>query len=120
MRCGWRWLSPSFRSAAPPRRSSGGAANGGGAISKNKQARRAVVGIAGPARRGIWLLRRGVAPQVLPQVAPQVGVDGERRVVLEARAVDLKVLHHTLHVVAGLHERDALDPVDGIELRVAR
>src|SRR3977135_2311141 len=53
-------------------------------------------------------------------VAPQVGVDGERRVIAEARTVELHVLHHALHVVAGFHERDALDPVDGIDLRVAR
>jgi len=37
----------------------------------------------------------------------------------EASAVDLQVLHYTLHVVAGLSEWDALDPVDRVDLRVA-
>src|SRR6516164_4042368 len=75
--------------------------------------------------------KRGSAPEpecaaasvrggVAAQVAPQVGIGGERRLVAEARAIDLHVLHHALHVVAGFHERDALDPVDGIDLRVAR
>src|SRR5712691_9951711 len=53
------------------------------------------------------------------RAAAQVGLDDERRVVAEARAIDLHVLHHALHVVAGLHERDALDPVDRIDLGVA-
>ncbi len=49
-----------------------------------------------------------------------VAVDGKRGAAAEARAVDQHVLHHALHVVAGLHERDALDPVDGVDLGVAR
>ena len=49
---------------------------------------------------GKWLLRRSVTSQV--------GIDGERRLGAEARAIDLKVLHHALHIVAGLHERGAL------------
>src|SRR6266446_7501571 len=38
----------------------------------------------------------------------------------EARAVDLQILHDPLDVVARLGERDALDPVDGIDLGIAR
>src|SRR5207253_203958 len=49
-----------------------------------------------------------------------VGVDGKRRIGAEARAIDLKVLHHALDVVAGLHERNALDPVDRIDFGIAR
>src|SRR5262245_52513437 len=41
MRCGWRWWSRYFRSAAPSRKSSGDAVNGGGAISNDEQVRRA-------------------------------------------------------------------------------
>src|SRR5262249_61534071 len=50
----------------------------------------------------------------------RVGLDGERGVAAEACAIDLYVLHHALHIVAGFHERDALDPVYGIDLWVAR
>ena len=38
----------------------------------------------------------------------------DRSICVEARAVDLQV-----HVVAGLSEWDALDPVDRVDLRVA-
>jgi hypothetical protein len=43
----------------------------------------------------------------------------DRCVGVEASAVDLQVLHYTLHVIAGLSEWDALDPVDRVDLRVA-
>src|SRR5262249_16638035 len=69
-----------------------------------------------PGQRAAASVRGSVAAQV----APQVGIGDERRLVAKARAIDLHVLHHPLHVVAGFHERDALDPVDGIDLRVAR
>src|SRR5262249_23477372 len=65
---------------------------------------------------GARSLRRGVAAQL----TPQVGIGDERRRGAETRAINLHVLHHPLHVVAGFHEWDALDPVDGIDLRVAR
>ena len=45
---------------------------------------------------------------------------GHRSVGVKARAVGLKILHYTLHIVAGLGEGDALDPVDGIDPRIAR
>src|SRR5216683_7575934 len=38
----------------------------------------------------------------------------------EPRAVDLQILHDPLDVVARLGERDALDPVGGIDLGIAR
>ena len=38
----------------------------------------------------------------------------------EARTVDLQVLQHTLYVVARLGDRDALDPVDRVDLGIAR
>src|ERR1700687_3522700 len=51
--------------------------------------------------------------------AVQVGLD-RRGAGAEARAVDLQVLHDAQDVVARLGERDALDPVDGIDLGIAR
>ena len=35
-------------------------------------------------------------------------------------AIDLQILHDTLHVVARLGERDALDPIDRIDFGIAR
>src|SRR5207245_2352613 len=52
--------------------------------------------------------------------AAQVGLDLQPRAAAEAGAVNLKVLHDPLHVVARLGERDQLDPVDRVDLRVAR
>jgi hypothetical protein len=43
----------------------------------------------------------------------------DRGISVEARAVDLQVLHYTLHIVASLGDWDALDPVDRVDLRVA-
>jgi hypothetical protein len=51
--------------------------------------------------------------------AVQVGPD-RRGAGAEARAVNLQVLHDTLHVVAGLGEWDALHPINGIDLGIAR
>jgi hypothetical protein len=45
---------------------------------------------------------------------------GRRSVGPKARAIGLKILHHALHVVAGLGERDALNPVDCIDPGFAR
>jgi hypothetical protein len=40
--------------------------------------------------------------------------------VKKARAIGLKILHYALHVVTGLGEGDALNPVDGIDAGIAR
>ena len=42
------------------------------------------------------------------------------RAAAEAGAIDLQVLHDPLHVVARLRERNALDPVDRVDLGIAR
>src|SRR5437660_5982243 len=52
--------------------------------------------------------------------ATQVSLDQDVGAAAEAVAVDLHVLHHALDVVARLRERDALDPVDRIDLGIAR
>jgi hypothetical protein len=52
--------------------------------------------------------------------AVQVGLDLQPRPAAEAGAIDLQVLHDPLHVVAGLGERDLLDPVDRVDLGIAR
>ena len=52
--------------------------------------------------------------------AAQIGLDLQPRAAAEAGAVDLKVLHDPLHVVARLGERDQLDPVDRVDLGIAR
>src|SRR5207253_1551432 len=51
---------------------------------------------------------------------PDVGFDRQRRVVCKAGAIDLIVLHYALNVIARLHERNALDPVDRIDTWIAR
>src|SRR6516165_2642024 len=51
--------------------------------------------------------------------AMQVGLDQELRAAAETDAVDLKILQHALDVIARFGERDALDPVDRIDLRIA-
>ena len=50
----------------------------------------------------------------------QVGFDLELGPAAEPRAIDLQVLHDPLHVVARLGERDLLDPVDRVDLGIAR
>src|ERR1700733_3787449 len=52
--------------------------------------------------------------------AVQVGLDEEPRIVAEAGAIDLHILDNTLHVVARFRNWDALDPVDRIDLWIAR
>src|SRR5947209_7490049 len=51
--------------------------------------------------------------------APEIGLDGESRRA-EAGAVDLQVLHQALDVVARLGEGDELNPIDHVDLGVAR
>jgi hypothetical protein len=50
----------------------------------------------------------------------QVGFDLEPGPAAEPRAIDLQVLHDPLHVVPRLGERDQLDPVDRVDLGIAR
>src|SRR5262249_28448262 len=62
-------------------------------------------------------------PQIMVSIyaaAAQVGLDQQLRATAEAYTVDLQVLEHPLYVVARLRERDALHPIDWIDLRVAR
>src|SRR5829696_4150408 len=66
-----------------------------------------------PSALGAVLLNDGAPPQV------DLGKEGAA-VAAEAIAVDLEVLEHALHVVSRLREWDALDPVDHIDVRLAR
>lgn len=50
----------------------------------------------------------------------QVGFDLQLGPTAEPRAVDLHVLHDTPNIVPRLGERDLLDPVDRIDLWIAR
>ena len=68
---------------------------------------------------GNGLYQNRIGPRPHWRRAMQVGLHG-RGAGAEARTIDLQVLHHTLHVVARLRERDAFDPVDRIDLRIAR
>src|SRR5215813_8210950 len=66
------------------------------------------------------LIRRGLLRTRLDRrSAMQVGL-GRRGAGTEAHAVDLQVLDDPLDVVARLGERDALDPVDRIDLGIER
>src|SRR4051794_4991898 len=69
--------------------------------------------------------RELVTPEALWQslgggAAAQIGLDQEARTAAELRAIDLHVLEHALDVVARLGEWDAFDPVDRVDIRVAR
>src|SRR5712671_5860894 len=57
---------------------------------------------------------------VCGRAAPQVGLDHQARSVPELGAVDLHVLDHALDVVARFREGDALDPIDRIDIGIAR
>ena len=52
--------------------------------------------------------------------AAQVGFDLQLRAPAKAGAIDLQVLHDALDIVARLGDRDALDPVDRVDLGIAR
>src|SRR5260221_3947484 len=64
------------------------------------------------ARRNMGLFQAGASTQV--------GLDLQPRSAAESRAIDLQILHHPLHIVAGLGERDQFDPVDGVDLGIPR
>ena len=50
----------------------------------------------------------------------QVGFDLKLGPAAEPRAIDLQILHDPLHVVPRLGERDLFDPIDGVDLGIAR
>src|SRR5262245_15488225 len=54
------------------------------------------------------------------RAAADVRLEHQLGAAAEAHAIDLQVLQDALDVVAGLGERNALDPVDRIDARVAR
>ena len=56
------------------------------------------------------------------RAAAHVVLDQQRHggIVIETRAVDLQVFQHALDIVAGLREGDALDPVDRVDIGIAR
>src|ERR1700751_3197672 len=58
-------------------------------------------------------------PRRLHCAATQVGLDQELRAAAETNAVDLEIFQHALDVIARFGERDALDPVDRIDLGIA-
>src|ERR1700749_2685478 len=51
--------------------------------------------------------------------AAQIGLDHQAGAAAEPSAIDLNVLDDALHVVARLGERDALDPIDRVDLGIA-
>src|ERR1700686_4800945 len=73
------------------------------------------------ALRSIRGTRQANATSLFDAGAPvQVGLDLEPRAAAESETIDLQVLHDPLHVIAGLGERDQLDPVDRVDLGIAR
>ena len=60
------------------------------------------------------------AAPAVRRAALEVGFDHKAARAVETGAIDLKILHDALDVIARLGDRDALDPVDRIDLRVAR
>src|SRR5262245_22947390 len=64
--------------------------------------------------------RRGCGVSLARGPALEVGFDHELAAATEARAVDLQVLHDARDIIAGLGDRDPLDPVHRIDMRIAR
>src|SRR5215467_7265729 len=56
----------------------------------------------------------------LQRTSPQVRPNGKMRAFTEPDAIDLKVFHHALDVVAGFGEWDPLDPINGVNVRTSR
>src|SRR4051812_30732593 len=67
-------------------------------------------------------LRKGRGPCRRPSVgaASQIRFDGDLGAATEPRAVDLHIFHEALDVVACLGDRDALGPVDRVDIGIAR
>src|SRR5262249_20322462 len=59
-------------------------------------------------------------PNLFDVAAMQVGLDLQPRAAAKSGTVDLQVLHDPLHIVAGLRERNQLDPIDRIDLGIPR
>jgi hypothetical protein len=59
-------------------------------------------------------------PSILRRAAAQIRLDEQPRAAAEANAVNLQVFEHALDVVARLGEWNAFDPIDRIDLRIAR
>src|SRR6202012_2229651 len=57
---------------------------------------------------------------LLDRAAMQVGFDLKPCAAAEAGAIDLQILHDPLHVVTGLGERNLFNPVDRVDLGIAR
>ena len=70
------------------------------------------------------MLRQEAAGSDLQSVrggpAAQIRLDHQPRADAELGPIDLHVLQHALHVIARLRKRNALDPVDRIDIGVAR
>src|SRR6267143_6514244 len=67
-----------------------------------------------------WPVLKYRCPLFDAGAAMQIGPDLQPGSAAEARAIDLQILHDPLHVIAGLGERDQFDPVDRIDLGIAR
>src|ERR1700722_677427 len=50
----------------------------------------------------------------------EVGLDHETRPATQTDPVDLQILEHAFHVIARLRKWDAFDPIDRIDLGIAR
>ena len=61
-----------------------------------------------------------IEPALFDAAAMQVGFDLQPRPTAESRSVALQVFHDPLHIVARLGERDVFDPVDRVDLGIAR
>src|ERR1700704_5320489 len=57
---------------------------------------------------------------ILRRAAMEIRFDQQPGPAAEAHAIDLEIFEHALDVVARLREWDALDPVDRIDLGIAR
>src|SRR5215475_11010756 len=56
----------------------------------------------------------------LQRASPQICPNGKMRAFTEPDAIDLKIFHHALHVVAGFGEWNPLDPINGVNIRTSR